>query len=73
MVSRQSYLNKLRELNYVFKSQLPRVDMYRKQGGTHRIFVRRVDLLSDEFVASSLRQAGCRDDEIRSFLAAAKT
>jgi hypothetical protein len=30
------------------------------------------DQLEDEYVISSLRQAGCKDEEIRSFIAAAK-
>ena len=38
------------------------------KGGTHYIFVPTADLLEDEFVNSSLRQAGQRDDEIREFI-----
>lgn len=46
--------------------------MWRKRGGTHRVFVPLTDSLEDEFVISSLRQAGCTDDEIKAFVAATK-
>jgi hypothetical protein len=47
--------------------------MYRKDGGTHCIFVREKQLLSDDFVKGALGQAGLTDGEIKSFLAAAKS
>ena len=72
MVSRQSFINKIRELGYTYKSQQKRTYLWRKTGGTHYISVPMADLLEDEFVMSSLRQAGCRDEEISSFLTAAK-
>lgn len=72
VISRQQYINKLRELDYTFKRQAKRVDLWRKRGGTHYIAVPQTDRLEDEFVTSSLRQAGCRHEEIQSFLASCK-
>ena len=73
MVRRQSFVNKLRELKYSYKSQQKRTYLYRKAGGTHYVSVPMADLLEDEFVISTLRQAGCKDEEIRNFLASAKS
>ena len=73
MVRRDSFINKLRKLNYSYKSQQKRTYLYRKVGGTHYVSVPMADLLSDEFVTSSLRQAGCDDKEIRAFLTIALT
>ena len=72
MVRRESFINKIRSLNYTYKSQQKRTYLWRKVGGTHYISVPMADLLEDEFVASALRQAGCPEDEIRSFLMSAK-
>jgi hypothetical protein len=72
MVRRESYINKLRELNYTFKSQQKRTHLWRKIGGTHCIFMPMKDLLDEDFVRSSLRQAGCQETEIEAFLAIAK-
>jgi hypothetical protein len=72
VISRQQYLNKLRELDYTFKRQAKRVDLWRKRGGTHYIAVPQNNQLEDEFVTSSLRQAQCSPEEIRTFLAACK-
>ncbi len=73
MVRRERYINKIRELNYSYKSQQKRTYLYRKVGGTHYISVPMADWLEDEFVRSSLRQAGCGDAEITAFIAAAKS
>jgi len=72
MVRREKFVNKIRSLGYTFKSQQKRTYLYRKAGGTHYIPVPKADLLEDDFVNSSLRQAGCSQDEIRAFLADAK-
>jgi hypothetical protein len=73
VISRQQYINKLRELDYTFKRQAKRVDLWRKRGGTHYIAVPQTDRLEDEFVTSSLRQAGRSPEEIHAFLAACKS
>ena len=73
MVRRQNFINKIRSLSYAYKSQQKRTYLYRKTGGTHYISVPMADLLEDEFVMSSLRQAGCSEEEVWTFLASAKS
>ena len=73
MVRRESFINKIRELKYSYKSQQKRTYLYRKAGGTHYISVPMADLLEDEYVTSTLRQAGCNENEIRAFLTVAKS
>ena len=73
MISKTPFVNKIRELDYTFKRQAPRVDIWRKKGGTHYISVPRADQLEDEFVTHALRQAGCTREEILAFLSSAKT
>ncbi len=69
MVPRQTFINKIHELGYTYKDQLKRTQLFRKRGGTHCIFVPIKDLLSEEFVISTLRQAGESEDDIQSFVA----
>ncbi len=68
MVRRQSFVNKIRALGYEYKTQQKRTYLWRKKGGTHYISVPMADLLEDEFISSSLRQACQQDDEIREFI-----
>jgi len=70
MVRRQSFINKIRELDYSFKSERKRVFLYRK--GMHFIPVPKSDLLDEAFVANALRQAGVGNEEIQTFLAITK-
>lgn len=72
MVRRENFVNKIRELNYTYKSTQKRTYLWRKVGGTHRISVPMADLLEDEFVTSSLLQAGCLQAEIQAFIKSAK-
>lgn len=73
MVRRETFINKIRTLKYYFVSKQKRTDLWRKRGGTHYISIPLRDLLEDDFVISSLRQAGVPDDEIHSYLASAKS
>jgi hypothetical protein len=73
MVHREAFINKIRELGYTYKSQQKRTQLYRKKGGTHRVFMPLADLLEDDFVKCSLRQAGLAPKDIESFLACAKS
>jgi hypothetical protein len=72
MVHKDAFINKIRELGYTYKSQQKRTQLWRKRGGTHRMFVPLCDLLEDDYVKCSLRQAGCPEPEIEAFLAIAK-
>jgi hypothetical protein len=73
MVSRTAFINKIRELGYKYKNQQKRTYLYRKIGGTHRIFVPMCDLLEDDYVASVLRQVGLSKKDIDSFIGSAKS
>jgi len=72
MVRRETFINKIRSLNYTYKTKQKRTTLWRKVGGTHYISVPLADFLEDEFVLNSLRQAGLSEDEARSFLACGK-
>jgi len=72
MIRREVFVNKIRSLQYSFKSRQKRTFLYRRTNGTHYISVPMADLLEDEFVISALHQAGVGDTEIQSFLASAK-
>ncbi len=37
VIRKSHYVNKIRSLNYVFKSKQKRTELYRKKGGTHYI------------------------------------
>lgn len=73
MIPRSHFISKIRELDYTFKTRQKRTQLWRKRGGTHRLSVPLSDRLEDEYVISALRQAGCKDDEIRAFMASAKS
>lgn len=70
MVPRDHFINKLRDLNYTFKTQSDKTAEWKKTGGTHRIYIRRKeDPLSDEYVRSVLKQCGCESGDIERFIA----
>jgi hypothetical protein len=73
VISKLHFVNKIRELDYTYKTKQKRTDLWRKRGGTHYISVPLSDYLEEEFVISSLRQAGCSAEEIRAFVASAKS
>jgi hypothetical protein len=73
MVTRESFINKLRELGYTYKRPQKRTELWRKRGGTHLVFLPSRDLLTEEYVSSTLRQTGCSEEEIRAFLACARS
>jgi len=73
MVSRQAFVNKIRELGYTFKGERKRIYLWRKTGHAHFISVPKAEKLEDEFVISSLRQAGQTQEQIDQFLKAAKS
>lgn len=72
MVRREAFINKIRELNYHYKSQQLRTQLWKQKGTTNRMFVPSANLLEDDYVTGTLRQAGLNDVEIKKFLAAAK-
>jgi hypothetical protein len=73
MVHRESFINKIRELDYHYKKQQLRTQLWKKKGSTQRMFVPLAQLLEDDYVIGALRQAGVQEKEIRSFLSSAKS
>lgn len=70
MITRANFINKLREINYSYSDQTLKTVEYKKNGGTHRVYIRRKeDPLSDEYVRQNLRQCGCGEEEIERFIA----
>jgi len=72
MVRRETFINKIRQLGYSYKGQQKRTYLYRKSGTIEYISVPMRDLMEDETVRIALRQKGISEEEIESFLAAAK-
>lgn len=73
MIPRSHFVNKIRELGYTFKTRQKRTQLWRRRGGTHFLSVPLSDYLAEEYVVASLRQAGCGIEEIRRFIASAKS
>jgi hypothetical protein len=73
MVRREAFINKIRELHYHYKKQQAHTQLWKKKGTTDRMFVPLAQLLEDDYVMGALRQAGIPDQEIKSFLASAKS
>ena len=69
MISKKRFVNKLRELGYVFKEQLHFQERYRLEGGTHIIHIPRKSYLDEIYVCSILKQAGQTKEQIDKFLA----
>ena len=72
MATREQVINKIKEMGYRFKRNAWRVTIFKKAGGTHRIEVPVRDIISDEWVWSTFRQAGLSKEEIESFLRQAR-
>lgn len=73
MVRRDSFINKIRALNYSYKDQQKRTYLYRKTAAPTTSLFRWPIYSKTEYVSTTLRQAGCPDDEIKAFLAGAKS
>jgi len=72
MVLRNTYLNKIRDLGYTLKTETRRVHIFRKIGGSHYIPVKKCDKLEDDFVRSTLMQAGLTAKDADAFIATYK-
>lgn len=72
-ILRDTFINKIRELNYHYKSEQLRTHLYRRAGTTDVMFVPKKNHLNEDWVKGALRDAGLQDKEIREFLAQAKT
>jgi hypothetical protein len=72
MVRRTSFINKIRELNYTYKTRQKRTDLWRKKGTTEFISLPVNDLLEDDWVLHTLRHAGLSKEEAQAFLSSAR-
>ncbi len=73
MVPRQQFINKIRELGYTHKDETKRVQIWRKQGATHFLTVKKGSTLEEGYVTIALRQAGLGEEAIKQFIACAKS
>lgn len=73
MVRREAFINKIRELDYHYKSQHLHTQLWKRKGTTQRMFVPLASMLEDDYVMGALRQVGVLDADIRSFLSSAKS
>ena len=71
MVPNAALIDALRSLNYTFKRQTERVDVYKKRGDTRRSLVRKNASHTPEYARSVLRLAGMNEEEIERFLSQA--
>ena len=69
MVPDTALTNAIRGQRYRFKRQTDRVRVYKKQGDTSTVHVRKNATHSEEYARSILQSAGMPDGEIRKFLA----
>lgn len=72
-IPKQRLINCLSKLGYSFVNSSDRVELYRRPNGAHYVSVPRTRNVSVEFATSVLRQVGMNEDDIRSFLASART
>ena len=68
MICKRHFVHKLKDLGYVFKEQLHYQERFRLKGGTHIIHVPRRNMLDDEYVRGTLRQAGLPKKDIEQFI-----
>ena len=63
MIPKDALINALRSLDFTFKRQADRVEIWKQRGTTRRAAVRRRDLLDDKYAETLLRQAGMPEAE----------
>ncbi len=68
MISTKRFVNKLREIGYSYKDRTKRMEVYRKDGGTHIVMVPRKTQVTELWAINTLKQCGCTDDEITDFI-----
>ncbi len=66
MATREQVINKIKKVGYRFKRDAWRVSIFKKE--THRISVPKRNIIADEWVVSTFRQAGIPNQEIEEFL-----
>lgn len=72
MIPHDALINALRSLNFRFKRQADRVEIYKQSGSTRRVEIRRHDWHDEITVRTILRQAGMEPAQINAFVTSAK-
>lgn len=73
MIEHNTLIKRLRALDYHFKNQTQRVEMYKKKGSTARIVVSKRDYHDETYARGILRSAGLDDATIERFIAEYRT
>lgn len=73
MIPHDALVNVLRHLDFHFKRQADRVELYRKKRSTLRVAIRRRDYHDEDYVKIVLKQAGMAPAEISTFIATCRT
>lgn len=73
MVQRQTFINRIRELGFTYKTHQKRTSLWRKKGGYIYIAIPKAELLEEEFVTINLRRAGLDEEDIKRFIGEAKS
>lgn len=68
MIPHDAVLNALRKLNFSFKRQTDRVDLYKQKGSPRRVSLSRNAMHDPAYVRILLSQAGMPPGEIESFI-----
>ena len=71
MIPKDALINAIRSLNFTFKDQTDRVEIWKKRGSTDRVEIRRRDLHDPLAVRIILRQAGMAAGDIELFIQSA--
>jgi hypothetical protein len=72
VIPNDALINALRSLNFSFKRQADRVMIYKQNGSTRRVGVRRRDYHDESSAREVLKLAGMPADKINEFIASAK-
>jgi hypothetical protein len=69
MISHEALHNGIRSQRFGYKNQTDRVELWKQQGSTKRVEIRRRDFHGDDYARAVLRQTGMADEEIEKFIA----
>ena len=68
MIPHDAVLNALRKLNFSFKRQTDRVDLYKQKGTPRRVTLNRNAMHDPMYVRILLKQAGMSEADIEAFI-----
>ena len=68
MVPRSTFINKIRELGYKFKSEKKRVSLWKRSGSRDYLALPKSALLEEKWVMATLAKAGVGEEEIKRFI-----